>query len=129
MNGDNAPALGLNRAELAGWVAGWISRELKIDRHLIAEDSTFVQFGMDSVHAMMMVGDLEDFLGRRLSPTLTWTFPTIGAMAEHLVQEAPAAATVPASTEEDADILAHLDELSEEEIDRLLQQRLNSNTR
>ncbi len=129
MNGNNALPAGLNKAELAGWVADWISSELKIDRHLIAEDTPFVQFGLDSVHAMMMVGDLEDLLGRRLSPTLTWRFPTLGAMAEHLVQEAPATATAPPSTEEDADILAHLDELSEEEIDQLLQQRLNSNTR
>jgi hypothetical protein len=96
---------------------------------LIAEDRTFVQFGMDSVHAMMMVGDLEDLLGRRLSPTLAWAFPTVGAMAEHLVQEAPAAETAPPSAAEDAYILAHLDDLSEEEIDQLIQQRLKSNTR
>ncbi len=115
--------------ELADWVAGWISSELKIDRHLIAEDMTFVQFGMDSIHAMMMVGDLEDLLGRRLSPTLAWTFPTIGSIVEHLIQEAPAAEIAPFSLEDDADILAHLDDLSETEIDQLLQQRLNSNTR
>ncbi len=78
---------------------------------------------------MMMVGDLEELLGRRLSPTLAWTFPTVEAMADHLVREAPAAAAMPPSTGEDADILAHLDELSEEEIDRLLRERLDSETR
>ena len=120
---------GLSKADLASWITGWISAELKIEPDQIKGDRTFVTFGMDSVHAMMMVGDLEEFLGRRLSPTLAWTYPTVEAMADHLEQEVPAAATATPSSGEDEAILARLDELSEEEIDRLLQERLESGTR
>ena len=122
----------LTKDELTDWIAGWISRELKVDRCRIAFDQTFVHFGMDSVQAMMMVGDLEERLARRLSPTLAWDFPTVDAMAGHLAQETSPAATVqetrPASAA-DADILSRLDELLEEEIDRLLRERLDSKER
>jgi acyl carrier protein len=122
----------LTKDELTDWIAGWISRELKVDRCRIAFDQTFVHFGMDSVQAMMMVGDLEERLARRLSPTLAWDFPTVDAMADHLAHETPPAATAqetrPASAA-DADILSRLDELLEEEIDRLLRERLDSKER
>jgi acyl carrier protein len=118
-----------NKTELTDWIAGWISRELKIDRGQITGNQTFVRYGMDSVHAMMMVGDLEERLGRRLSPTLSWDFPTVEAIADYLVREATPAVRAGRSNEADTDILAHLDELSEEEVDRLLRERLDSKHR
>ena len=137
MNLQTTVATTLSNTELADWIAGWISRELKINRDQIQGDQTFVRYGMDSVHAMMMVGDLEERLARRLSPTLAWDFPTVNAMSDFLAKEvpvsAPAAVKVMAAgasasgapASQDADILAHLDELSEEEIDRLLKERLD----
>ncbi len=115
---------GLTKAEIMDWVADWIARELRIDRQQITADKTFVRYGMDSVHAMMMIGDLEERLARRLSPTLAWDYPNVEALADFLLQDAPAAATKAAAREED--LLARLDELSEEEIDRLLQEQLGA---
>ena len=44
----------------------------------------FVDYGLDSVQAVSIVGDLETWLGRSLSPTLIWDFPTIEDLAKHL---------------------------------------------
>jgi acyl carrier protein len=41
---------------------------------------------------MMLVGDLEEHLSRRLSPTLAWDHPTIDALATHLCAAPPAQA-------------------------------------
>jgi acyl carrier protein len=101
---------------LAEWIKGWLARELKLAPDDIAADKTFVRYGMDSVHAMMLVGDLEEHLKRRLPPTLAWTYPTVEALSGHLAETE--AATVPASA--GSDVLSRLDDLSEEEIDRLL---------
>jgi acyl carrier protein len=104
---------------LAEWIEGWLARELKLPRDDIAASKTFVRYGMDSVHAMMLVGDLEEHLKRRLPPTLAWTYPTIEALAGHLAEtQETVAATAPVSA--GSDLLARLDDLSEEEIDRLL---------
>jgi acyl carrier protein len=105
--------------ELHAWIRGWLGRELKLAPDDIAADKTFVRYGMDSVHAMMLVGDLEEHLKRRLPPTLAWTYPTVEALATHLAEtDETVAAKAPAPAE--GDLLSRLDDLSEEEIDRLL---------
>ena len=86
---------------------------MKLDYAAIATDKTLVSLGMDSVHAMMLVGDLEELLDRSLQPTLAWDHPTIDRIAAFLV-----AADAADSAEQD--LQARLDELSDEEVDRLL---------
>ncbi len=107
---------------LDDWIRGWLGRELKLAPEDIAADTTFVRYGMDSVHAMMLVGDLEEHLKRRLPPTLAWTYPTVEALAGHLAgtsETAPGTVIAPP----ESDLLSRLDDLSEEEIDRLLAQQ------
>ena len=110
--------------KLVEWIGNWIGRELKLEPSQISPDKVFVSYGMDSVHAMMLVGDLEEHLGRRLSPTLAWDHPTPAALAKFLAQGTPEFSLAKAA-DADADILARLDDLSEEEIDRLLNERLS----
>lgn len=102
---------------LAAWIGDWIRQNLTLEGE-IALDDTFVGLGLDSVHAMMLVGDLEEKLGRRLPPTLAWDHPTLGAMAEHLAADAEPVAPAPATPDA-------VDALSEAELDRLLRERLD----
>src|SRR5579884_3111186 len=104
----NKPA----RTELIDWIGAWICRELKLE-------PTFVRYGMDSVHAIMLIGDLEERLGCRLSPTLAWDHPTIEALAGYLAQETVPTGSPAQSTDKEA-LLARIDELTEEELDALL---------
>ena len=85
-------------------------------------NETFVRFGMDSVHAMMLVGDLEEHLDRRLPPTLAWTYPTVRTLAAHLAETSPELASG------DDALLDRLDDMSEEEIDALLAERRAATT-
>ena len=112
------PESGATKSALAGWIQDWMSRNMKLESAGIAGDRTFVSYGMDSVHAMMLVGDLEDHLARRLSPTLAWDHPTLDALAEHLAQPSPARAA-----DDDAALLDRIDTLSEAEIDAILKAR------
>jgi acyl carrier protein len=45
-------------------------------------------YGLGSVQAVSLVGDLEDWLGVPLPPTLLWDYPSIEALANHLAEEA-----------------------------------------
>ncbi len=119
---NGAHPTGLRQDELAGWISTWVKKELRLTDSQVAGEKTFVSYGMDSVLATMLVGDLEEKLGIRLPPTLAWDTPTIDAMSLHLAQLPASANGVPSTT--DADLLARLDELSEEEIGRLLEERL-----
>lgn len=111
-----------SKAALAGWISDWIRRELAFTGDVIAADATFVRFGMDSVHAMMMVGDLEEHLDRRLSPTLAWDHPTVDAMASHLAADGrPASASRESPPVAASDLLGRIDQMSEAELDALLE--------
>lgn len=70
--------------ELAEWIGDWMHRELELRGDRVDVERPFIGYGMDSIHATMLVGDLEERLGRRLSPTLTWDHPTISALVRHL---------------------------------------------
>ena len=52
-------------------------------------DSTipFADYGLGSAEAVILSGDMERWLGRRLSPMLLWDYPTIDALAQHLAYE------------------------------------------
>jgi acyl carrier protein len=112
------------------FIRAWLKENKGVDESAMDVNQTFVALGMDSIEAMTLVGDLEDELGRRLSPTLAWDHPTPRSMSEHLDAEqttgdtgSPAKATAPSA---DGDLLERLDELSEEEIDRLLAARMET---
>src|SRR5579884_2780307 len=111
----NKPA----RTELIDWIGAWICRELKLEPAQLEPEATFVRYGMDSVHAIMLIGDLEERLGCRLSPTLAWDHPTIEALAGYLAQETVPTGSPAQSTDKEA-LLARIEELTEEELDALL---------
>jgi acyl carrier protein len=66
------------------WLVGWLAQELLIDREKIDTHQSFLSYGLDSVQAMTMVGDLEANLEVRLPPTLAWDYPDIDALSAHL---------------------------------------------
>lgn len=120
---------------LKSWLVDWLAGELAMDPREINPEQTFLSYGLDSVQAMSMVGELESKLGRRLSPTLAWDYPTITTIAEHLAgplgagavgtaghgrsQPAPDAARAQIES-----LLAGIDNLEDQEVDRLLAQYL-----
>ena len=72
--------------ELTDWIGDWLCREIGMERGQLQPTTTFAQYGMDSIQAMMLVGDLEEHLRRRLAPTLAWDYPTLETLAAHLAQ-------------------------------------------
>ncbi|GAA2911215.1 hypothetical protein GCM10010517_77710 [Streptosporangium fragile] len=42
------------------------------------------QYGMDSVYALSLCGDIEARYGLPVEPTLAWEHPTVAAIADHL---------------------------------------------
>jgi acyl carrier protein len=121
------------------WLMQWMQTELSLETSSIDPSQALLSYGMDSVHAMMLVGDLEGHLGTQLSPTLAWDYPTVQALAEHVVERASCPATggngqvktgpreSGARTTQDArTLLSQLDGMSEEEMDALLEQYSNT---
>ena len=54
-----------------------LAENLEIDPSEMEINEPFVSFGLDSAQAVGLAGDLEEWLGKKLSPTLVWDYPTI----------------------------------------------------
>ncbi|MBV9788389.1 MAG: AMP-binding protein, partial [Chloroflexi bacterium] len=77
------------------WIADWLARQIGIAADRIDRRAPLSSYDLDSMSAMTLVGELEQWLGRQLSPTLVWSYPSIEALAAYLAGEIrPADSTV-----------------------------------
>ncbi|HSR52203.1 MAG TPA: acyl carrier protein [Acidobacteriota bacterium] len=65
-----------SRCEIINAGAGEIDRERDL-----------TEFGLSSIEAVMLSGDLEEWLGRELPDTLVWDHPTVKAIARYVASE------------------------------------------
>ena len=70
--------------EIQAWLVRAIARSLRVDAREIDPQRPLVELGMDSVAAVELSGDLEDWLGKTISPTVVWDYPTISLLAAYL---------------------------------------------
>jgi acyl carrier protein len=110
--------------EIQDWLVSQLSDLLDLEPDDIDFRATLDTYGLASREAVMLSGDLEVWLGRRLSPTLVYEYPTIEALAQHLGDDG-------AGTDEtDQDgvgletTLARIEQLSEDEAEALLMEKL-----
>jgi amino acid adenylation domain-containing protein len=69
------------------WLASQLAEMLRIPADEIDEQEPFTSYGLSSVKAIGLSGDLEEYLGRNLSPSLFYDHPTIESLARHLAGE------------------------------------------
>lgn len=71
------------------WLVNRLAKSLEIEPHEIDIQKDFSEYGLDSVEAINLSGELESFLGCRLSPTLLWDYQNIDALAQYLAETTP----------------------------------------
>lgn len=78
--GNGTPSQG----EIQTWLKARLGEELKLDPGSIDVRAPFSHYGLDSMAAVNLVGQLETWLGRELDPTLPYDYPNVHALAAHL---------------------------------------------
>lgn len=81
----------LESAVIETWLTVRLAQRLHLDPRQIDPSEPFSRYGLDSVAAVELSGALEDWLGRRLSPTLVYDYPSVRTLAAHLAAQAVAA--------------------------------------
>ena len=79
--GDAGPR---DEPEIARWLAAHVAGPLGVSASDVDHRVPLSAFGLGSVQAVALAGELESWLGRPVSPTLAYEFPTIEALARHL---------------------------------------------
>lgn len=74
-------------AEIQAWMSSYLAQLLALEPDEINVTIPFDRYGLDSSVAVGLTGDLEDWLDRKLDPTLLYDYPTIEALAQHLAEE------------------------------------------
>ncbi len=69
------------------WLIAQIASMQSIDPAEIDIREPLSSYGLGSVAALTLSGDLETLLKRRLEPTLVWDYPTIQRLSEYLVSD------------------------------------------
>lgn len=116
-----------SQAEIEAWLVTRIADMVGAPPALIDLDATLSHFGFDSAKAAGVAGQLEDWLGRRLSPTLLYNYPTVRGLAAHLSGAPDAPPPVEGEeAAEQAEALERLQALSEADLEQLLEARLRA---
>jgi len=76
-----------NADDLEVWLVSRLADARGMDARAIDPRERFHRYGLDSLGAMRLLADLSQRLGRPLSPTLVWEYPTPRALAKHLTDE------------------------------------------
>ena len=73
--------------EIGSWIEKWLAKQPGIEASAIACQTSFADYGMDSVLAVELVQALEDWLETSLEATILWNFPTIESLAQYLASK------------------------------------------
>jgi acyl carrier protein len=71
----------VNVQEIEGWLVSRISVITRTDPNTLPLDRPFVDFGIDSSVIVTVTRELSHWLGKDLSITVFWEFPTIAELA------------------------------------------------
>lgn len=103
-------------------LTGMLAKTLRIAAAEIDVDRPLPHYGLDSIDAVTLAGDLEDWLNIELPSTLLWDYPTVAAIAGFLEEQLEAMPEVKAKLVrveggKKTQRLVHEDEL--DDLDRL----------
>jgi acyl carrier protein len=68
----------------------FLAKILHTDAGKINPDADFDRLGLDSVMAVALILDLEEWSGRDLEPSLLFEYPTINELAKYVIASASA---------------------------------------
>ena len=72
--------------EIQEWIVAYLAELLEVDSDAVDVKIPFDRYGLDSSAAIGMTGELENWLGYSIDPTLIYDYPTIESFAQHLTE-------------------------------------------
>jgi acyl carrier protein len=79
--------LEVNQAQIQEWLRAKLAQAAKIVPTDVDHHADFWTYGLSSVVAVEVAGELEEWLDLTLEPTLLWDYPTIETLSAYLYRE------------------------------------------
>jgi acyl carrier protein len=77
----------LSEEVIRQWLIKRLAKQIKADPASIDPSAKFEAYGLDSIVAVQVSGDLEKLVEQRLSPALLFEHPSIDELSTHLATE------------------------------------------
>lgn len=71
-------------ADVGSWLRRRVAYYAGLPVEEIGSDGALADYGLDSVYAFALCGDIEQAFGLAMEPTLLWDIETLTALAEHI---------------------------------------------
>jgi acyl carrier protein len=72
--------------QIAAWMTAYLAEKLKVDPSRVDPRRTFVELGIDSLAAVVMTGDLSEWVGFDVEPSQLFEFPTVEQLSARVCQ-------------------------------------------
>ncbi len=72
---------------LREWLTSKVADYAEREPDEIRPDVSLAEYGLDSMYALMLCGDIEDYLGLTVDPTVAWDYSTVDALTGYLDKE------------------------------------------
>jgi acyl carrier protein len=73
-----------SQPEIESWLVSHLATILEIAPEQVDTTIPFESYGLDSEAAIVISGDIQDWLGCSLEPTLLFDYPTIESLSQYL---------------------------------------------
>ncbi len=73
--------------QIEAWMMAWLIHRNGMDAGEVGPETRFAEHGLDSMSAVELSGELDDWLGVELTPLVAWNHPTPARLAEYLAGE------------------------------------------
>jgi acyl carrier protein len=73
--------------EIKTWLISYLADILDMPSEEVDPNASFDEFGLDSALAISLTGDLEEWLGKKVNPTLLYNYTTISSLSKNLAAE------------------------------------------
>jgi acyl carrier protein len=83
---NNMQAGSFSATEIQTWLINYLAELLDIEPEIVDTSTPFSNYGLDSAAAVVMVGDMKNWLQCKLPESLLFDYPTIEKLAFHLAK-------------------------------------------
>lgn len=73
-----------SQSEVQEFIVQYLSTKLDVSPERLEVDAPIMTTGISSREAVVLSGELEDFIGQPVEPSVAWEYPTIAALSQHL---------------------------------------------
>jgi acyl carrier protein len=77
----------ITATEAQRWLIEKIAQRLEVDAKEVSPEQYFDELNLDSTEALILAGEMENWLGFELGTTALWYHPTIKDLAAYIADE------------------------------------------